>query len=186
MAANSESSHDPASGGLKSLIIAVLGVALLGLGGGYGAATLLLVPEAATPAPAPADEKPAEKPAEAHDEAAKPSEGETSSETAEAESAPAELVVVPLQTITTNLKEPSTVWVRFEGSLLVRKREEAAPPDLALRISQHVLAYLRTLKLTDFEGTHGLYAVHQDLNEIAASLSDGLASEVLISSLVLE
>jgi flagellar basal body-associated protein FliL len=184
MAAQKESSDAPAKGGMTSLIVAALGVILAGLGGGYGAAIVLIPQHAETPAPAKAAEPATEKPAAAHGEQAA-KQGDSA---AEAEPvAPTEVLVLPLQAIVTNLKEPAEVWIRLEGSLVIRKQEEhAPPPDLALRMSQHYLAYLRTLKLADFEGTQGLYAINQDMNEIATSLSDGLVTEFLISSLVLE
>jgi flagellar protein FliL len=166
----------PAGGGIKALIFACLGVIVMAAGAGFFAAPLVFenVEKPASPAEFGAETKPA-------DEASTPGEPE-----AEAPALQAETLIVPIQPIVTNLMAPANVWIRIEGHLLVQKRAETKPEELSLKISQHLLAYLRTVKLQDLQGTHGLFAVQQDLNEVASTASGGLAVQFLLSSLVIE
>ena len=99
---------------------------------------------------------------------------------------PGPFEVVPLPPIVTNLAEPSKVWVRLEGSLLFDTKSEAKPDVLAVKLSQHIMAYLNTLKLADVQGTGAMHAISQDLNEIVTTLSDGQVQGILLSGLVFE
>jgi flagellar protein FliL len=159
-----------------ALILACLGVLVVGGGAGFFAAPTLFE----------SDEKP-ELPVEVH-AAAKPEDhGKPASEEApEATPPDIETIIVPIQPIVTNLMTPASVWIRIEGNLLVQKQEDTKPEELGLKVSQHVLAYLRTVKLEDLQGTHGLFAVQQDLNEVASTASNGIAKQFLLSSLVIE
>ena len=172
------------SGGAKKFILASVGVSLLGLLAGYSIAAVLLHPgkqlaagnsDAVSESPVlenahgPVDEK-----------AADASENEIEAV------ARGPFRAVPLQPIVTNLSDSKEVWVRLEASMLFDSKSEADSELLAHKLSQHVLAYLRTLKLTDVQGVDAMNAITQDLNEIASTVSDGQAQGVLISSLVFE
>ena len=66
-------------------------------------------------------------------------------------------------------------------------KEKVEKRDLVVaKISQHILAYLKTLKLSDLQGNGAVNAIAQDLNEIATTVSEGQAQGVLISGLVFE
>ncbi len=160
-------------GGLKHLLVASVGVSVLGLAAGFFGGAALLTKDTS--------------PEQAQMQTAAPGEGAHDAKSVDAEKAvPVEYNIVPLQPIITNLADSSSVWVRLEGSVLINKKSDVKQDILALKLSQHVLAYLRTLKLTDVQGVGALPAISQDLDEIVQTLSDGQAQGVLISGLVFE
>lgn len=136
-------------------------------------------PAAAEAAPAPAA---AEHGADAHGEAASGHDEAKSGH--DAKPAPGGPSVVPLAPITTNLAQPADTWLRIELAVVFDKTPE--DPHLADAIQQDLLAYVRTLKLHQIEGASGFQQLHADLDERASIRSNGLASRVLIRTLLLE
>jgi hypothetical protein len=172
------------SGGIKGAIAAALGVSLLGLGAGFSLAAILI---SSTQEQAALD-----KSATPEDKLKVVAHGAENAADAgnayveDVEKSIGEYNVVTLQPIVTNFSDSTNVWIRLESSVLVEKNNEVKPDILAAQISQHLLAYLRTLKLADVQGSGTLPAISQDLNEIAVTVSDGNAKGVLISGLVFE
>jgi Flagellar basal body-associated protein FliL len=173
----------PRQDGLKKFILASVGVSLMGLILGFFIAIALF--PADTPAPVEKVGSLVEKPVD---------EGghRTSQEEAVAIGSVADEVphgpvsIVKLEPIVTNLSDTADVWVRLEASMLFDGEAVENKDVLAAKLSQHVLAYLRTLKLTDLQGSGAVNAIVQDLNEITTTISDGQAQGVLISGLVFE
>jgi flagellar protein FliL len=161
-----------AKSGLKSAVFATLGTVLLGLPVGFFLTDLI------------ASSKPKTMEVNA------PSEVDASAESADAEGnetrTPAPLAVVALPPVITNISDPSTMWVRLEGSLLFDTSKEGDTAVVAAKLSQHVVVYLNTLKLTDIQGAGAIHALSQDLNEIVTSMSDGQVQGFLLSGLVFE
>jgi flagellar FliL protein len=60
------------------------------------------------------------------------------------------------------------------------------PEAVAGRISEDVLAYLRTVTLKQLEGPIGLQAIREDLNERAAIRSEGKVRELVLRTLVVQ
>ena len=172
------------SGGLKSLIFASVGVILLGLLLGFFGSPIVL--QANLPKPEAQDGTSPEKPAEAdaHGVAKETPEAADAGETKEVSHGPPS--IVRMQPIVTNLSDTTDVWVRLEGSLLFDSKIEENPDIMAARLSQYVLAYLRSLKLSDLQGQGAVNAIVQDLNEITSSMSEGKVHGILISGLVFE
>lgn len=98
----------------------------------------------------------------------------------------AETTVVPIPPIIANLDSPSTTWVRLEASLAVSKNSTAKPADLAQMVAPRFLAYLKTLKLSDFQSSSGFEFLSADLDEIARTSSDGQVKSVFLNGFVLE
>ena len=184
---------------MVTTIIVVLLLTLIGAGTGLGVGALL--------APSPAMEKaasadsasapddghggPAAKPAESagHGEAeAKPEEAAVAAAFEVPIPIPLEesMVVVPLEPMITNLAAPAGVWLRVEASLLASKDKSHAPQVLAAEMGAAILAYIRTLKLGDIEGSSGFLAFRDDLDDLVKIASHGTARQVLIKSLVVE
>ncbi|MBS3650336.1 flagellar basal body-associated FliL family protein [Pseudaminobacter sp. 19-2017] len=92
-------------------------------------------------------------------------------------------VLVPLESMTTNLAAPTTVWIRLEMSLLL---EEPLPLELVETIHQDLLAYLRTVKLHQIEGASGYQHLKEDLEERARIRSDGKVKQILVRTLLFE
>jgi flagellar FliL protein len=92
-------------------------------------------------------------------------------------------VLVPLESMTTNLAAPTTVWIRLEMSLLLA---EPLPPELVETIHQDLFAYLRTVKLHQIEGASGYQHLKEDLEERARIRSDGKVKQILVRTLLFE
>ena len=179
MATQKETS--PQSGGLKKFIFASIGVSLIGLLFGFFIAAILMpVNLAASDTKVDGlSVKPPEVGAEESGEKAGIGDKveETSLETHD---------VVRIEPIITNLSDSTAVWVRLEGSMLFGKEKVEKRDLVVAKISQHILAYLKTLKLSDLQGNGAVNAIAQDLNEIATTVSEGQSQGVLISGLVFE
>ncbi len=88
-----------------------------------------------------------------------------------------------LEPITTNLAEPSEVWVRAELSLVF---EGEPDPAMAAAIHQDLFAYLRTVKLRQVETASGLQHLRSDLAERASIRSEGAVKQILFRALLFE
>ena len=94
--------------------------------------------------------------------------------------------IVDLPPIVTNLGAPQDTWVRLEGSIIFDPRALPHPDVVAGRIGDDILAYLRTVSLRQLEGPIGLENIRQDLNERAATCSDGKVRAFVIRTLVVQ
>lgn len=70
-----------------------------------------------------------------------------------------------LPPLTTNIGEPSSVWARVELSLASKKQ---VPEDIASRVAEEILIYMRTVKLTHVSKPSGFRYFLEDVREIAA------------------
>lgn len=91
--------------------------------------------------------------------------------------------VLVLDPITTNLADPTDVWVRME---LIAVFDGAADAALARAVHQDLFAYLRTLKLKQIESASGFHHLKEDLRERARIRSDGQISDILIQTFLYE
>ncbi len=172
----------------------VLGLAVvtvIGLGAGFGLSKMFPPPP---PSPTPdvaAAEKPPSSPAapEAKDKDGKPIAPVEVKVSPAASLNPADLkdvVLAPFAPITTNIANPSNVWIRLEGSMALKPANGTKPADLVELASTKMVAYVRTLKLVDVQGPIGFLAMNSDLNEIVRSATDGQARAVLITGFIVE
>jgi flagellar FliL protein len=97
-----------------------------------------------------------------------------------------ELKIIPLPPVLTTLTAPPGKWVRLEGVLLAKPGAATQPELLAERAGEHILAYLRTVRLEQLQGPSGFLALRDDLNETVRALSNGEAHSVLIHGLLIE
>jgi flagellar protein FliL len=179
MATQKETS--PQSGGLQKFVFASIGVSLIGLLFGFFIAAIL-IPVNLVASDSKVDTS-VVKPAEV----GAPETEETSGAADKVEgTSPENYDVVRIEPIITNLSDSTEVWVRLEGSMLFGKEMVEERDLLVAKISQHVLAYLKTLKLSDLQGNGAVNAISQDLDEIATTVSEGQSQGVLISGLVFE
>lgn len=98
-------------------------------------------------------------------------------------SSAADLGVVYLEPLTTNLAGPTGTWVRMELALVFDGEADGA---MAFQIQQDVLDYLRTVKIHQIEGASGFRHLKTDLEERAALRSEGKVRSVLIRTLLFE
>lgn len=161
------------------LVIAVLLLTLIGAGAGIAVGSVLGI----TTAPA--------KPLPTVNSEVNSKNNETSGSASEETPQPEaegqiETISVPLPPVLTNLAEPSNAWVRVEGTLLIAKETTESKELLAEKAGDNILAFLRTVKLSQIEGPSGFLNLRQDLNDTVATLSAGQVREILIRSLVVE
>src|SRR5690242_10734040 len=80
--------------------------------------------------------------------------------------------VRPLATIVTNLRDPSTLFVRLEAVVVL----EPNTPDsaaLAAKIGDDLVSYLRTVSLSELDGPTGFQYVREDLRKRSVQLGAG-------------
>jgi flagellar FliL protein len=92
----------------------------------------------------------------------------------------------PLASIVTNLGAPKGTWVRLEAAIVVGPDAVKEENLLAGRISEDIVAFLRTVPLAQIEGAHGFQNLREDLNDRARIRSEGKVREVIIQSLIVE
>ena len=93
--------------------------------------------------------------------------------------------VRPLATIVTNLREPSTLYVRLEAVVVL----EPNTPDsaaLAAKIGDDLVSYLRTVSLSELDGPTGFQYVREDLRKRSVQLGAGKVRELLLQSFVIQ
>jgi flagellar FliL protein len=96
---------------------------------------------------------------------------------------PVSMRILPLETITTNLADPTDIWVRLELALVFADQPD---PELGEIVHQDILAYLRTVKARQIEGPSGFQHLRSDLDERARVRSDGKVKQVLIRTMLFE
>lgn len=185
-----QSETKKAPGGFMQLAVALLLVCVMGFGLGIGMRVMhgpsaSVTPEAGRGETDTGDRagkvfagkddhgKTVETPSDVTDEAARPDKM-------------ADMIVEPLAPVITNVANPKSVWIRLEGSIMIKTGSETSPKVLAAQAGQHVMAYLRSIELKQVEGTSGLFHVTEDLNEVMRSFSGGQVRQILISGFIVE
>ncbi len=93
------------------------------------------------------------------------------------------IVVTPLEPMLTNLAHPAGTWVRLELSLL---SDTALMPEEVEGVSQDLLAFVRTARLSHMEGPSGFLTFREALDDRARFATDGKARRVLIRTILFE
>ena len=91
-----------------------------------------------------------------------------------------------LAPIVTNLAEPAETRVRLQVAIVYPKKGVEAPNILAARITDDIVAFMKTLSVAQRQGASGLQALREDLNDRAFTRSDGKVKEVMIENLVVQ
>jgi flagellar FliL protein len=154
------SKGEKGSGGLVGVAIVTLLAAAAGLGFGFYLSGDLKMPEPP-----------------------KPVKGALAAEKPKVAQVGAKLL--ELEPIITNLAEPKTAYVRIEGSLVLEGEVENAVI-LAGKISEDVVAYLKTTKLAQFEGASSFQSLREDLNDRARVRGGPQVRELVIHGMVIE
>lgn len=97
-----------------------------------------------------------------------------------------DVVLEPLEPIVTNLGEPSGTWIRLETAIVFPNGALPNPKVTAAEIRQDIVAYARTISLAQLEGPSALQHLREDLNERVAVRTDGLVSELVIETMVVQ
>ena len=91
-----------------------------------------------------------------------------------------------LPPIVTNLAVPEGVRVRIQVALVYGRKDVENPALLMGQVSDDLVAFLKTLTLTQIEGASGLQNLREDLNERAGVRSQGKVRELVIETLVVQ
>ncbi|SDR61178.1 flagellar FliL protein [Rhizobiales bacterium GAS191] len=91
-----------------------------------------------------------------------------------------------LPPIITNLADPPDTWIRLEAAIVFDSKPDPVPAVMAGEITGDILAFLRTLTLSQIEGASGLRQLREDLNERVAIRSSGRVHELIIQTLVVQ
>jgi flagellar FliL protein len=91
-----------------------------------------------------------------------------------------------LPPVITNIASPEDVWVRIEASLVLEKDAVDDPDLVSAKVSEDILAYLRTVSLAQIEGASGFQHLRDDLNERIAVRSEGRIHELVLQALVIQ
>jgi flagellar FliL protein len=94
--------------------------------------------------------------------------------------------VFDLPPIVTNLGSPQDTWIRLEASFIYDPKVTPHPEALGGQIGDDILAFLRTISLTQVQGIAGLQNLRLDINERASIRSNGAVRELVIRSLVIQ
>ena len=98
----------------------------------------------------------------------------------------ADVGLLDLPPVITNLADPTSAWVRLQTAIVYDKKAVPKPQMLAARIGEDILAYMKTATLAQIGGASGLEHLREDLNERAAIRSDGHVRELIIQTLVVQ
>lgn len=176
--------------GLMTTIIVILLLSVMGAGAGFAVGIFVQPAMETDHGATPGNAGPTE------DSPNKASTGESHKQQSETEAAAtgpmgsdgsqANLKVVAIPPVVTTLATPEGKWIRFEGAVLVDPAGETSPELLAEQSGEHVLSYLRTLKLEQLQGPSGLLALKDDLGDTVSVLSKGQVKDLLIHGLLVE
>jgi flagellar FliL protein len=92
----------------------------------------------------------------------------------------------PLASLITNLADPKDVWIRLEASIVFNDEAVASDEALAGKISEDILAFLRTVSLAQIDGPSGMRHLREDLEDRARIRSGGRVEELVIQTLVVQ
>ena len=99
---------------------------------------------------------------------------------------PTSAAVKELAPIVVNLASPDGAIVRLQTAIVY---DRATTPEIevtAARISDDLLAFVKTLTMAQIQGASGLQHLREDLSERALVRSDGRVREVMIETLVVQ
>ncbi|MGX1101205.1 flagellar basal body-associated FliL family protein [Amorphus sp. MBR-141] len=97
-----------------------------------------------------------------------------------------DMVLLRLAPVIANLAAPSDTWIRIETAIVFPNGSLANPDVAASQIGQDIVAYARTLSLSQLQGPTALQYLRDDLNERAALRTDGKVSELIIETMVVQ
>lgn len=97
-----------------------------------------------------------------------------------------DLVLKDLKPVVVNLAAPSSTFIRVETAIVFKNGALTNPDVTAAELREDIMAYMRTLALSQLEGPSALQHLREDLNERARARSDGKVDELILSTLVVQ
>jgi flagellar protein FliL len=90
-----------------------------------------------------------------------------------------------LAPIVTNLANPDKTWIRIEA-LLVMDEQTPDAGTLSAQIVEDIVAFLRTVSLTQIQGASGFQHLREDLNDRVRVRSGGKVRDLVVQSMIIE
>ncbi|MFG1417312.1 flagellar basal body-associated FliL family protein [Xanthobacter sp. V0B-10] len=97
-----------------------------------------------------------------------------------------DLTLKELKPVVVNLAAPSSTFVRVEAALVFKNGTLANPDVTAAEVREDIMAYMRSLSLSQLEGPSALQHVREDLNDRASIRSQGKITELVLLTLVVQ
>jgi flagellar FliL protein len=94
--------------------------------------------------------------------------------------------VKPLPAVVTNLAGAPPAWIRLEASLLFKGDIPKNADALAGRVTEDIVAFLRTVTVKQIEGPIGFQHLSEDLNDRVRVRGEGEVQELVIQGLIIE
>lgn len=91
-----------------------------------------------------------------------------------------------LKPLVVNLAAPSSTFVRIEASLVFKNGALANPDVTAAEVREDIMAYVRSLSLSQLEGPSALQHLREDLNDRANTRSQGKITELVLGTVVVQ
>jgi flagellar FliL protein len=98
----------------------------------------------------------------------------------------AKITMRSMAVITTNLASPPNTWIRMETSAVIVEDLGPEGQVLMARLSEDIVAFLRTVTLDQIEGASGFQHLREDLNDRVRIRSQGKVRELMIEALVVQ
>jgi len=76
--------------------------------------------------------------------------------------------------------------MKVEVAIVFKPGALVNPDVTAAELREDIMAYMRTLSLSQLEGPSALQHLREDLNERASARSDGKISELILGTLVVQ
>lgn len=91
-----------------------------------------------------------------------------------------------MKPVVVNLASPTNTWVRVEAAFIFKNGSLANPALTEATLREDLMAYLRTITLSQLEGPSALQQLREDVNERARVRSEGRVDELIIETLVVQ
>jgi flagellar FliL protein len=99
---------------------------------------------------------------------------------------PAGMGLRSLTPVVTNLAGPEHTWIRLEAALVMEGDQSAEAKMLAAQIAEDIVAFLRTVPLSQVQGPSGFQHLREDLKDRVRVRSDGKVQDLVIQALIIE
>ncbi|MDQ0326303.1 flagellar FliL protein [Rhodopseudomonas julia] len=97
-----------------------------------------------------------------------------------------DMVLQPVGPVVVNVADPADVWVRLETAIVFPNGALENPEVTAGEIREDIMAFVRTMPLSQFQGPSALQHLRDDLNDRAAVRTNGKVSELIIETMVVQ
>lgn len=91
-----------------------------------------------------------------------------------------------LAPIVTNLAGPERTWIRLEAAIVLDSDPTVDLNLLSANLAEDLVAFLRTVPLSQIEGAGGFQNLREDLNDRVRVRSGGKVRDFLIQALIVE